>query len=54
MLWITPLLYEILAAGTDCAISVSGGKDSQAHLITAVNWLRAQGYCGQIFAFMPI
>jgi 3'-phosphoadenosine 5'-phosphosulfate sulfotransferase (PAPS reductase)/FAD synthetase len=50
MLWLTPLLREILAAGADCAISVSGGKDSQALLITAVNWLRAQGYGGQIFA----
>jgi tRNA(Ile)-lysidine synthase TilS/MesJ len=50
MIWLSPLLLEVLAEGADCAIGVSGGKDSQATLITVVAWLRAQGYAGKIFA----
>ncbi|MBA2396164.1 MAG: phosphoadenosine phosphosulfate reductase family protein [Ktedonobacteraceae bacterium] len=50
MIWLSPLLLEVLAEGADCAIGVSGGKDSQATLITVVAWLRAQGYTGKIFA----
>jgi 3'-phosphoadenosine 5'-phosphosulfate sulfotransferase (PAPS reductase)/FAD synthetase len=50
MIWLSPLLLEVLVEGADCAIGVSGGKDSQATLITVVTWLRAQGYIGKIFA----
>ncbi len=50
MIWLSPVLLEILAEGADCAIGVSGGKDSQALLITIVAWFQAQGYAGKIFA----
>jgi 3'-phosphoadenosine 5'-phosphosulfate sulfotransferase (PAPS reductase)/FAD synthetase len=50
MIWLSPLIQEVLAAGADCAIGVSGGKDSQALLIIIVTWLRAQCYRGKIFA----
>jgi 3'-phosphoadenosine 5'-phosphosulfate sulfotransferase (PAPS reductase)/FAD synthetase len=50
MIWLSPFLQEILVAGAACAVGVSGGKDSQALLITVASWLRAQGYLGKIFA----
>jgi 3'-phosphoadenosine 5'-phosphosulfate sulfotransferase (PAPS reductase)/FAD synthetase len=50
MIWLSPVIQEVLAAGADCAIGVSGGKDSQALLITIVAWFRAQSYRGKFFA----
>ncbi|GHO88209.1 phosphoadenosine phosphosulfate reductase domain-containing protein [Dictyobacter formicarum] len=44
------VLLEAFEAGADCAISVSGGKDSQALLTAVVAWWRAQRYSGRLFA----
>lgn len=43
-------LVALLREGAECAISVSGGKDSQAMLTNAANWFRAQGFPGRLFA----
>jgi 3'-phosphoadenosine 5'-phosphosulfate sulfotransferase (PAPS reductase)/FAD synthetase len=40
----------MLQAGMDCAVSISGGKDSQALLMSFVLWFRAQGFSGKLFA----
>src|SRR5260370_20309262 len=49
-LFLPPLVLEMLRAGMDCAISISGGKDSQAMLVAFVAWFRAQGFTGKIYA----
>jgi 3'-phosphoadenosine 5'-phosphosulfate sulfotransferase (PAPS reductase)/FAD synthetase len=49
-LLLPPLFLEMLATGMDCAISISGGKDSQAMLLTFVAWFRAQGFTGKLYA----
>jgi 3'-phosphoadenosine 5'-phosphosulfate sulfotransferase (PAPS reductase)/FAD synthetase len=50
VIWRSPLIEEVLATEADCAIGVSGGKDSQALLCTVVPWLRLRGHRGKIFA----
>ncbi len=49
-LFLPDLLREMLAAGMDVAMSVSGGKDSQTMLLTVVPWFRAQGFSGKLYA----
>src|SRR5690349_10007198 len=44
------IALEALASGADCAIGLSGGKDSMALLLTFVPWFRAQGFSGSLFA----
>jgi tRNA(Ile)-lysidine synthase TilS/MesJ len=50
MIWLSPTLLEVLSGGAACVVGVSGGKDSQALLMTIVRWLRAQDYQGAVFA----
>lgn len=45
-----PAILTALEAGAALAISISGGKDSQALLAELVPWFRSQGYTGQLFA----
>lgn len=49
-LLLPPLFLAMLAAGMDCAISISGGKDSQAMLVALSAWFRAQGFRGKLYA----
>jgi 3'-phosphoadenosine 5'-phosphosulfate sulfotransferase (PAPS reductase)/FAD synthetase len=49
-LFLPDILPAILREGADCGIGLSGGKDSQALLTTFVQWHRAQGFTGRLFA----
>jgi tRNA(Ile)-lysidine synthase TilS/MesJ len=50
MLNIPPILLAAFEAGADCMVSVNGGKDSQALLLTVVAWWRTQHYAGKVVA----
>src|SRR5216110_1682903 len=49
-LFLPDIFPAILREGSDCGIGLSGGKDSQALLITFLKWYRAQGFTGRLFA----
>jgi 3'-phosphoadenosine 5'-phosphosulfate sulfotransferase (PAPS reductase)/FAD synthetase len=49
-IFLPPHVSDTLRAGADCAISISGGKDSQALLLSIVPWFRAEGFKGRLFA----
>ncbi len=49
-LFLPPQAHDALRAGADCAIGFSGGKDSQALLLSIVPWFRAQAFPGRLFA----
>lgn len=47
---VPPVIEQALAQGAALAISLSGGKDSQALLTLLAPWFRERGYGGQLFA----
>lgn len=49
-LFLPPTALQALQAGADCAIGISGGKDSQALLSSFLPWFRDQGFQGNVFA----
>ncbi len=49
-LFVPMMALQALQSGADCAIGVSGGKDSQALLTTFVAWFREQHFSGRLFA----
>lgn len=50
MLHIPPIIAAACAQGAALAISISGGKDSQALLSAVASWHRASGYSNEVFA----
>ena len=49
-LLVPPAVETALQQGAALAISLSGGKDSQALLALLAPWFRSRGYSGQLFA----
>src|SRR6266567_6117195 len=49
-LFVPDPIGEALTCGADCAISISGGKDSQAMLTTFSQWHREQRFPGSLVA----
>src|SRR5579864_6679247 len=44
------VLHQALSQGADCALSTSGGVDSQALLRTFTQWHQAHRFPGQLYA----